>query len=158
MKTLLILQGLPGSGKSTWTKACQEDFKEEGKKAIIASADSYFESEIDGTYKFFPEGLGEAHRQCRAKTYDALRDERTDIIFVDNTNLSLWEVDTYYHMGKEVGARMCLIRFDCSLETALARNTHRVPQETMERMEKKLQAFQLPEDWEIGILYLSQDC
>jgi len=155
VKILLILQGLSGSGKTSFAREYAEVAKKQGENVIIASADHYFESEVDGTYNFKPEDLGKAHKACQEKVAWGLLSRQVNTVIVDNTNTTLNEVRTYYDMGKKAGVPISLVRFDCSLETALERNVHRVPKESLEKMKARLETFQIPEDWEMGTSYFS---
>ena len=50
-KSLIILRGLPGSGKSTWAKERAAQIREYGYSAEIHSADNFFTNE-NGEYNF----------------------------------------------------------------------------------------------------------
>ena len=84
---MVILRGLPGSGKSYLAKKLKSHFH-----GFIASADDYFMR--NGDYTFNPDQLSDAHKFCREKVEAAARDHKP-LIIVDNTNLEAWEMLPY---------------------------------------------------------------
>ena len=115
---VIIMQGVSGSGKSTYAK---EKFPE----ATVCSADSYFTSD-DGTYDFMPEYIGHAHKACLRQFVDALGNRRETIV-VDNTNTSQVEMAPYVAMAALRGYKVEIIRCEAPLEVCIERNTHGVP-------------------------------
>lgn len=87
-KCLLIIRGLPGSGKSSFAKiACDEFFE----------ADMYFLNE-NGDYIFDKSKLKLAHEWCYNKVSDAMiRGVR--LIGVSNTFTMLWEFENYIKLS-----------------------------------------------------------
>ena len=102
MKTLYILRGIPGSGKSTYAKRFIELYTNLfHATAIKCSADDFF---IDkhGVYKFDATKLYAAHRQCQHKAATAMR-QGIDLVIIDNTNTTDKEMRPYIDIAKENG-------------------------------------------------------
>jgi len=129
-KIVLIMRGLPGSGKSTFI---EKNFP----RAWICSADDYFNS--TGNYIFVKKDLGLAHRRCKNLFQMALENS-LHFIVVDNTNTEIWEFETYLQLAKNYSYQAFVVNLEIDLETALQRNIHKVPVDKIfdmaERMEK----------------------
>jgi len=72
---LYIMRGLPGSGKSTLSGQIVKAYLNEGKRAIIASADDYFIDQRTGNYNFDGTRIDEAHQWCRSKAEKHMKKE-----------------------------------------------------------------------------------
>ena len=133
MGTVYVLRGLPGSGKSTYTKVLGATRK--------FSADDFFLK--DGVYQFDPNYLPQAHAYCLRSYTNWVRDPEVrdfgEVIAIDNTNISVAEVAPYAALALAYGWELKIINFSCPLEQAHARNTHGVPLSVMEQMAKKLE-------------------
>jgi len=130
-----ILQGVPGSGKSTWIGEHIPSLRHAvfGKPQIV-SADFYFMQR--GVYRFDPSKLGAAHEACMddfLSGVTAPAEERADIV-VDNTNITALEMAPYYLAGRAKGFEVVIVRFDVDVHVAAARNVHGVPLAAIERM------------------------
>ena len=82
---LVLIRGLPGSGKSTKAKKLAPNEN-------IFEADQFFIDKKTGEYKFKPEFIHLAHQQCQNKTIAAMEKEISPIV-VSNTF-------TTYNLGK----------------------------------------------------------
>lgn len=136
---VVILQGLPGSGKTTYIRRQAES----GEVASV-SADDYF-LDGKGVYRFDPSLLPAAHSACR-KAFHQLCDKyrMQDItLFVDNTNTTVSEVSPYYCMAIDAKAESVEILYvPCTPEVAAARNTHGVPLAGCQNMQARLDVFE----------------
>ena len=128
MKQVVILSGVPGSGKSTLADRL---IVEAGGGAIV-SADHLFTGP-DG-YKFDPSKIGEAHQECWRRFYTALRTPVLPLVVVDNTNLTAAEIAPYVLPAEALGASVRIMRVECDLVAAFARQTHGVPEHAFLRM------------------------
>jgi predicted kinase len=141
---VVILSGIPGSGKSTVAKGYS--------KAKSFSADHYFVSE-DGVYRFDVTKLGEAHGECLRLfveevyngTHDPFSDDRT--LVVDNTNLSCCEIAPYVAIAQAYGLEIELVTVLCDPAIAAKRCVHGVPTHAVLAMARRLEERQLPDHW-----------
>lgn len=124
---ITIMQGIPGSGKSTIAKKLFEM----DPNAEIASADDFFIQE-DGSYVFDITKLGEAHRKCQEKVKKFLENNKN--VIIDNTNIKKKDVKIYLDMAKEFGAEVQVIRVKSNFKSI-----HNVPQEVIERMDSEME-------------------
>ena len=125
---LVILVGLPGSGKSTYArKVCNEL-----PNHVVYEADMYFQ---DGEkYNFDPTKLGEAHFWCIHQVEQALIDGK--VVYVANTNLTTWERAKYIELAKSVGD----VDIQIYVCTKNFGNIHNVPEEKIAMMKERYEA------------------
>ena len=123
-QTLILIRGLPGSGKSSLAELFD---------GPCFAADDYFM--VGGTYRFDAAQLGRAHKQCQANVVEALAVGQP-ITIVANTFSMRRELKPYLSMAEEFGARVHVIDlFDAGLSDAqlAERGVHDVPVETIAR-------------------------
>lgn len=129
-KTVYLLIGLPGSGKSSQAQIIRAfgDYKE--KKSIVVSADHFFVNKLTGVYTFDVAHLGAAHNNCQIEFTRSTVMEY-DHIVVDNTNLTRKDRKFYIEQAKEFGYSVQLITIgeftDEACELYASRNVHGVP-------------------------------
>lgn len=143
VNTLIIMRGLPGSGKSTIAldlAVGRESFVD------ILSSDDFFMK--NGEYKFDADKLGEAHQwnQTRARVtmhqvnIGAWND---NTIIIDNTNTRKWEMAPYEEAALEHGWDVEYItvgRFNHeSIEKYYKRGTHNVPRRVLIQMAERFE-------------------
>lgn len=126
---LIIMVGLPGSGKTTYATKCCEMFPE---RWVRFEADMYFEE--GGQYKFDPKKLGEAHDWCYQQVEQALIDGKN--VFVSNTNLTKWERAKYIRLASEVQN----VEVKIVICTGNYQNVHGVPEEKLKLMKERYEA------------------
>jgi predicted kinase len=128
-KTLYIVRGIPGSGKSTFAKSL---------------AGTHFETDeffmVDGEYKFDPTKLKEAHRWCQDSVNTAMILNHTaglnNCIVVSNTFTQEWEMEPYIQMAKT---------YDYKVFTVIVENrhggvnTHGVPEDKLQVMRDRFE-------------------
>jgi predicted kinase len=128
---IIVMRGLPGSGKSTWI------WKNYPTGTVICSADDFWIQD-DGSYRFDPELLGIAHKQCKDKFAQSVLEKKL-LVIVDNTNTSMKEMKFYLDEAEKAGFILKLVYCKCSIDTACARNVHSVPRTVIERMYSRLE-------------------
>ncbi len=94
MKHVVILRGLPGSGKTHYAHSLVDELVagDEARYAVL-STDDYFLTEA-GEYHFDKFKLSEYHNLNLARFIRALADG-IELVIVDNTNIKKWEFIAY---------------------------------------------------------------
>lgn len=121
---VVIVRGLPGSGKSTTAKYLVKI----GYKHF--EADMYFIQ--NGVYQFNPALLYQAHQWCQQFTREAIKQNYA--VVVSNTFTTRKEVQPYIDMALELAVPYTI--FVCK---AQFKNIHNVPEQTLEKMKKRWQ-------------------
>jgi predicted kinase len=119
MKKLVVMSGIPGSGKSTYLSKLQHP------PVTVCSADHFFIQE-DGSYKFCAPLLNLAHGDCFAK-FTHLLEAGCVHLAVDNTNLGWSEAGRYIEAGLAAGYVVELVQLRVPPAAAAARCVHGVP-------------------------------
>lgn len=120
-KSLIILRGLPGSGKNTFAELFG---------APICCADDYLY--INGEYVWTTMRVARAHMLCQEKCEQLLKSGEPTVV-VANTNVRERDVAGYTKMGKHYGYKV----FSIIVENRHGgQNEHGVPNEKLKDMEK----------------------
>ncbi|XP_044872247.1 uncharacterized protein LOC123370066 isoform X3 [Mauremys mutica] len=98
-KLLLILRGLPGSGKTTLSHILLG----QNRDGVVFSTDDYFRQQDGYTYNVAQ--LGDAHDWNQKRAKQAVDQGRSPII-IDNTNTQAWEMKPYVEMALGKGYRV----------------------------------------------------
>lgn len=140
---VLILSGVPGSGKSTHASYLARRSLPSGSRAIV-SADSFLPK------KPKPEDFSKAHALCYREYLRELATRRKPHawIIVDNTNLSAWEIAPYYLAAAAMEFQVKVRRVMCDPEAAWKRQTHGVPFATFCQMVASFRRRDLMPWWE----------
>ncbi|XP_037383041.1 NEDD4-binding protein 2-like 2 isoform X2 [Talpa occidentalis] len=91
-KLLILLRGLPGSGKTTLSRILLG----QSRDGIVFSTDDYFLHQ-DG-YRYNVNQLGDAHDWNQNRAKQAINQGRSPVI-IDNTNTQAWEMKPYVEMA-----------------------------------------------------------
>lgn len=140
---VFVMRGLPGSGKSTWIERVRKDFGQGG--SAVVSADHHHVK--GGVYRFDPSKIRMAHDACLGSFLSAVREGKLAALFVDNTNVSVWELAPYVRLAELFNHEVEIIRIECDPLVAAKRNVHGVPAATVFRMWDALRSERLPGHW-----------
>ena len=126
MKTLYIVRGIPGSGKSTFAQSLD---------CPVFEADQYFIDSETGEYKFDGSKIKLAHNWCKLRVEQSMEDDSQKIA-VSNTFTQEWEMDGYYELAKQYGYRV----FSLIVENRHGGvNEHGVPEDKLEIMKNRFE-------------------
>lgn len=150
MKTVKILRGIPGSGKSTTAKNLWVELAVQAVIPKIFSADHFFMER--GVYIFNYKKLDAAHNQCFRQFVEAAvapppETGHDEVLIVDNTNTTVLEMSPYVRIAKSFGLSFEVVTIDCPVEIAAARCIHAVPANRVQAMFDRLKNNQVPKDW-----------
>ena len=119
MSKLILIRGLPGSGKSTMAVSQYPD-------AMHLEADMYM-CDANGVYTFDPSKLTAAHEWCNSMTRNYL--VRGMDVVVTNTFVKHWEMQGYVDLAAELN-----VELETVVATGKFQNIHGVPAAVIERM------------------------
>lgn len=127
-KHLIIMRGLPGSGKSSKAKTL-------GIGGVVYSTDDFFD--VDGKYMFDPTKLKEYHEKNQHRTELAMRKGVTPIV-IDNTNIMADHMKPYVKLGDMYGYKISIeypeTDWAWDADQLASKNTHGVPKNSIQRM------------------------
>ncbi len=121
MAELVLIRGLPGSGKTT--KALTEY-----PNHVLCEADQFFET--DDGYKYDGSKIKDAHEYCFSKARKALM-VGLDVV-VANTFTRVWEMQKYLDLPYEVHVVEATGDYE---------NVHNVPQEVVAKMRDRYEPY-----------------
>ncbi|NBV51319.1 ATP-binding protein [bacterium] len=130
---LILIRGLPGSGKSTMAKQIMNSAPNPDSFRHY-EADMYF-IDSDGVYRFNPRLLSAAHSWCQNSTEKALRAGHN--VIVSNTFTQAREIEPYLSLAKKIGG----IKVEIKTATGNYKNVHDVPEAAIQRMRDRWEEF-----------------
>jgi predicted kinase len=129
---LILLRGLPGSGKTTLAKIILQ--LRSTDEPEILSADDFFEDK-EGEYNFDPTKLKEAHNYCQFRCSERMRQQKARIV-VANTFTQEWEMDEYFKMAERYNYRVHTVVVENRHGNE---NIHGVPEDKLQQMKNRFQ-------------------
>ena len=128
MKKLILLRGLPGSGKSTFAKSISNE------STGHIESDMFFVK--DGEYKFDGSKIKDAHNWCQDVVEHWMNSNEFETIIVSNTFTQEWEMKPYMDMAKEWEYQV----FSIIVENRHGGvNQHGVPDEKLQQMNDRFE-------------------
>ena len=125
MAKLVLVRGIPGSGKSTFAKTHYRSF-------IHLESDMFFMK--DGEYKFDYDYIKEAHDWC-FETCEIFLNNHFDVV-VSNIFIKKWEVERYVNVAKQLN-----IPYEIHTMTGNFGSIHNVPEEKIAQMIKNWEIY-----------------
>lgn len=135
MSKLILVRGLPGSGKSTYAK-------ETYRRALHFEADMFFES-ANGVYEYDRNLSSAAHDWCFGNTAKALR-YGFDVV-VSNTFCAEWEMEKYLWLAPLVNAELEIVEMRTQYGSI-----HDVPDEVIARMKQRW--YSMPDEFNVKVV------
>jgi tRNA uridine 5-carbamoylmethylation protein Kti12 len=143
MKKLILMRGIPSSGKSSLANELCQEYESKGLRCQIHSTDKFhyifdFEEE-KYVYKFDLEKCPLYHKINLQNAIHAMTLE-INVIIVDNTNITWKEMIRYILVALANDYEIELLepetswKYDVDKCFELSKNTHNVPHETIKRM------------------------
>lgn len=132
---LILLRGIPGSGKSTIGEIILQTTQQQQKPDVL-SADNFFVDD-KGNYNFDSTKLKEAHNLCQQKCAERMRLEFSRIV-VANTFTQEWEMEPYFEMAKRYGYRVHTLIVE---NRHGSKNLHNVPDDKLEQMKDRFEIY-----------------
>jgi translation initiation factor RLI1 len=123
---IVLIRGVPGSGKTTKAKSMSG--------YVHLEADMYFD--VKGKYVYDPSKIKEAHDWCVAAAAKSLQAGKS--VVVSNTFKNVWEMKRYVDLG---------FSFQVIEMNGSWPNVHGVPENKVEQMKKNME--QLPATWKV---------
>lgn len=120
---LVLIRGIPGSGKSTMARSMIEYEHYE--------ADMFF-TDNNGAYNYDRDKIKDAHEWCQRETFKALASGKR--VVVSNTFTRRFEMEPYFEMAKTFGIEPNIIE-----ATGQWDSVHNVPKETIEKMRARFE-------------------
>lgn len=126
-RNLIILKGVSGSGKSTFSGLISEP-------KIICTADDFY-TDKQGNYNFDPTKLGQGHKACQAKFDEAIKDQVITNIVIANTNTKPSDYKYYVDKAEKAGLKVTYVVLENRHGN---KDVHNVGEDVLQRQEKNL--------------------
>lgn len=128
MNSLILLRGLPGSGKTTLAK----ELSEKGKYPVF-SVDDYFTDSKTGNYNFEFDKNHLAYKQCEESTKQGMQNGVSKI-FIDNVFSLEWELEPYFKLASQFKYQIFVLTVENRHKN---KNIHQISDEQIQKMAQK---------------------
>lgn len=128
-QTLIVVRGIPGSGKSTYAKTLKADLEKQGFKVEHVEADDYWYND-KGEYVFHTSKLYYAHKNCFERVFRAF-DEGAQYVIVANTFVTRKDLKPYLREAAARDIKVTIYRMDNEFQ-----NVHNVPADKVAYMKE----------------------
>lgn len=129
MRKLILVRGIPGSGKTTLAQKIAKE-----NNAVLISADDFFNK--DGEYKWDYKFISGAHKWCFGQVAFELFNNRS--VIVHNTFTQKWEMEQYIDFAHSIGVEWEILepntKWKFDVEECAKRNTHGVSESAIQKM------------------------
>ena len=132
--SIILIRGLPGSGKSSLALLLSEN----GKYPVY-SVDDYFTDE-NGNYNFEHLKNHLAYDECKKNVLKEIQN-KTEKIFVDNTFTLDWEMEPYFKLAKENNYQIFVLTTE-NYHSGV--NVHGISMDLINKMAEKYKVKLLP--------------
>ncbi len=126
--SLILLRGLPGSGKTTLANILSEN-----NTYPVFSVDDYFTNKQTGEYIFDFQNNHIAYKRCQELTEDAMK-QNSQKIFVHNTFTMDWEMEPYFKLAANFKYKLFIVTVENYHQY---KNVHGVTPEQLQKMADK---------------------
>jgi len=130
-RVLILLRGLPGSGKTSFASVISE-----GGNYPVFEIDDYF-TDDQGNYSFRFDENHLAYKQCLANVEAAMHNHCPKII-VANTFTMEWELEPYLSLGKKHNYRTYVTVVENRHGSP---NVHSIAEDHIQRMREKFRTI-----------------
>jgi len=128
---LVIIRGLPGSGKSTMARELRD---EAGFPYYHVEADMFF-TDDNGTYTFNGLEIAAAHDWCHKQVAQALENGLN--VVVSNTFTRMWEIKPYIDMCAKLKIPYKIVEAKGNYQSI-----HNIPEYAMHKMRSRWEEIQ----------------
>lgn len=138
-RQMYIMQGIPGSGKSTVAAQIHDAAFMKGVTVVTLSTDHFWGPDYD----FDPTKHVEAHEWNQRRCLTAAQDGAS-VIIIDNTNIEKVHAQPYILLAGMFGYDVQVVSIQVDVGVAKRRNAlrpenRRIPDEVIESMHKRLE-------------------
>lgn len=139
-KKLIIIRGLPSSGKTTLAIKKRNHLMNIGSVVMIATDDFFT---IDNVYHWDSNFLSEAHSWNYFRFVKHVFN-KVEYIILHNTATTFWEIEKYVKFAIKHGYEIEVCEPDTpwkyDVDELTKRNTHGVPKETIQKMLDRMES------------------
>jgi YLP motif-containing protein 1 len=134
---VIILRGLPGSGKTEVAKSLKEkESSLRGRATRLLSLDSYFLiDDDDSDEEGYDEDMEDSYRQSMLKSFvKILGDGFFPMIVIEGVNNKVSHIERFWQEAKKRGFEVYVADLHAGVGTCVARNKHKFKKEEIQRL------------------------